>query len=61
MKVLEGRHRTLKSDFVRNANSGACSTGTLPDNLGSRLLRDPGPLSDAQLAWAAQTGYGPGR
>jgi formylglycine-generating enzyme required for sulfatase activity len=50
VKVLEGRHRTLMSDFVRDAKSGGCSTGTPPDNLGFRLVRDPGPLG-AMLRW----------
>jgi formylglycine-generating enzyme required for sulfatase activity len=44
VKVLEGRHRTRMSDFVRDAKSGGCSTGIPPDNLGFRLVRDPGPL-----------------
>lgn len=50
VKVLEGRHRTLMSDFVRDAKSGGCSTGTPPDNLGFRLVRDHGPLA-AVLSW----------
>lgn len=50
VKVLEGRHRTLMSDFVRDAKSGGCSTGTPPDNLGFRLVRDPGPVA-AMLRW----------
>jgi len=50
VKVLEGRHRTLMSDFVRDAKSGGCSTGTPPDNLGFRLVRDPGLLG-AALRW----------
>ncbi len=50
VKVLEGRHRTLMSDFVRDAKSGGCSTGIPPDNLGFRLVREPTPL-EAALRW----------
>lgn len=50
VKELEGRHRTLMSDFVRDAQSGGCSTGTPPDNLGFRLVRVPSPL-EAMLRW----------
>jgi len=45
-RYLEGRHRTLLSEFVRDAVAGGCSTGTPPDNLGFRLVRDP--------TWAAR-------
>lgn len=41
---LMGRHRTIMTNFVRDAASGGCSTGLPPDNLGFRLVRDPGPL-----------------
>lgn len=50
VKELEGKHRTRMSDFVRDAQSGGCSTGTPPDNLGFRLVRDPTPL-EAMLRW----------
>lgn len=50
VKEMEGRHRTRMSDFVRDAQSGGCSTGTPPDNLGFRLVRDPTPL-EAMLRW----------
>ena len=50
VKVLEGRHRTRLSDFVRDARAGGCSTGVPPDNLGFRLVRDPG-LLEAALRW----------
>lgn len=50
VKVLEGRHRTLLSDFVRDAKAGGCSTGVPPDNLGFRLVRDRGPIG-ALLGW----------
>ena len=38
--VVEGRHRTYMSNFIRDAKSGGCSVGTPPDNLGFRLVRD---------------------
>lgn len=41
---LMGRHRTIMTNFVRDAASGGCSTGLPPDNLGFRLVRDPGPI-----------------
>ena len=41
VRYLEGRHRTAVSGFIRDALSGGCSSGTPPDNLGFRLVRDP--------------------
>lgn len=38
--VVEGRHRTYMTDFVRDAKSGGCAVGTPPDNLGFRLVRE---------------------
>jgi formylglycine-generating enzyme required for sulfatase activity len=40
VRVVEGRHRTYMSDFVRDARSGGCSAGVSPSNLGFRLVRD---------------------
>jgi len=40
--VLEGRHRAIMSDFVRDGRSGGCAVGAPPDNLGFRLVREPG-------------------
>jgi formylglycine-generating enzyme required for sulfatase activity len=42
VRVVEGRHRTYLSDFIRNARGGACSAGAPPANLGVRLVRDRG-------------------
>ncbi|QQR36210.1 SUMF1/EgtB/PvdO family nonheme iron enzyme [Devosia oryziradicis] len=39
---LEGRHLTPMSVFVRDARGGGCSVGAPPDNLGFRLVREPG-------------------
>lgn len=39
---LEGRHLTPMSVFVRDARGGGCSVGAPPDNLGFRLIREPG-------------------
>jgi formylglycine-generating enzyme required for sulfatase activity len=39
VRVVEGRHRTYMTDFVRDAKSGGCAVGTPPDNLGFRLVR----------------------
>lgn len=41
VRYLEGRHRTPMSSFVRDALAGGCATGTPPDNLGFRLVREP--------------------
>lgn len=41
VRCLEGRHRTAVSGFIRDALAGGCSSGTPPDNLGFRLVRDP--------------------
>ncbi|WP_421761712.1 SUMF1/EgtB/PvdO family nonheme iron enzyme [Devosia sp.] len=40
VRYLEGRHRTAVSGFIRDALAGGCSSGTPPDNLGFRLVRD---------------------
>jgi formylglycine-generating enzyme required for sulfatase activity len=40
VRLLEGRHRTPMSAFIRDARSGGCSTGAPPDNLGFRLVRE---------------------
>lgn len=40
VRVVEGRHRTYVTDFVRDARAGGCAVGTPPANLGFRLVRD---------------------
>jgi len=42
VRVVEGRHRSYMSDFIRDARSGGCAVGTPPGNLGFRLVRDDG-------------------
>ena len=42
IRVVEGRHRTYMSDFIRDARAGGCAIGTPPRNLGFRLVRDDG-------------------
>jgi formylglycine-generating enzyme required for sulfatase activity len=44
VRVVEGRHRTYMSDFVRDARAGGCAGGLPPSNLGFRLVRDNGTL-----------------
>lgn len=54
VRYVEGRHRAQISTFVRDARAGGCSTGTPPDNLGFRLVRErswPTRLLDAFRAW----------
>lgn len=45
VRMLEGRHRTPMSNFIRDATGGGCSAGIPPDNLGFRLVREPGLFS----------------
>ena len=45
VRVVEGRHRTYMTDFIRDARAGGCSVGTPPSNLGFRLVRDDDPSS----------------
>src|SRR5262249_36339292 len=40
VRVVEGRHRTYMTDFIRDARAGGCTAGTPPSNLGFRLVRD---------------------
>jgi hypothetical protein len=40
VRVVEGRHRTYLSDFIRDARAGGCQVGTPPTNLGFRLVLD---------------------
>lgn len=43
VRVVEGRHRTYVSDFIRDARAGGCAVGVPPSNLGFRLVRDAAP------------------
>jgi formylglycine-generating enzyme required for sulfatase activity len=40
VRVVEGRHRTYMTNFIRNARAGGCAGGTPPSNLGFRLVHD---------------------
>lgn len=40
IRVVEGRHRSYMTDFIRDPRSGGCAVGTPPSNLGFRLVRD---------------------
>lgn len=42
VRVVEGRHRTYVTDFIRDARGGGCAFGAPPSNLGFRLVRDDG-------------------
>lgn len=42
VRLLEGRHRTPMSYFIRDGRTGGCSVGAPPDNLGFRLVREAG-------------------
>ena len=39
VRVVEGRHRTYMSDFIRDPRTGGCAVGKPPLNLGFRLVR----------------------
>ena len=43
VRVVEGRHRTYMTDFIRDPRFGGCAVGKPPNNLGFRLLRESGP------------------
>jgi formylglycine-generating enzyme required for sulfatase activity len=40
VRVVEGRHRTYLTDFIRDARAGGCTAGLPPSNLGFRLVMD---------------------
>ena len=40
VRVVEGRHRTYVTDFIRDARAGGCAAGVPPTHLGFRLVRD---------------------
>ncbi len=40
VRVVEGRHRTYLTDFIRDARAGGCTAGLPPSNLGFRLVLD---------------------
>jgi formylglycine-generating enzyme required for sulfatase activity len=42
IRVVEGRHRTYMSDFIRDPRTGGCSAGKPPSHLGFRLVREAG-------------------
>jgi formylglycine-generating enzyme required for sulfatase activity len=44
VRVVEGRHRTYMTDFIRDPRTGGCAVGKPPSNLGFRLVRES-PLS----------------
>ena len=44
VRVVEGRHRTYVTDFIRDARAGGCAAGVPPSNLGFRLVREPNDL-----------------
>ena len=50
VRLLEGRHRTPMSSFIRDARTGGCSTGQPPDALGFRLVREPS-IAERVFAW----------
>lgn len=40
VRVVEGRHRSYMTFFIKDAKSGGCAVGTPPDHLGFRLVLD---------------------
>ncbi|MFD0915419.1 SUMF1/EgtB/PvdO family nonheme iron enzyme [Pseudahrensia aquimaris] len=44
VRVVEGRHRSYMTFFIKDAKSGGCAVGTPPDYLGFRLVKDNPPL-----------------
>jgi formylglycine-generating enzyme required for sulfatase activity len=43
VRVVEGRHRTYMTDFIRDPRTGGCAVGAPPSNLGFRLVREDAP------------------
>jgi len=52
VRVVEGRHRTYMTDFIRDPRTGGCAVGKPPSNLGFRLVREGPFLGDAILSTA---------
>ena len=40
VRTIEGKHRTYMTSFLRQGKDGGCSTGSPPDHLGFRLVRE---------------------
>ncbi len=61
VRVVEGRHRTYMTDFIRDPRVGGCAIGKPPANLGFRLVRDDSPWRGLRLLLArAQRLFGVG-
>ncbi len=61
VRVVEGRHRTYMTDFIRDPRVGGCAIGRPPTNLGFRLVRDDNPWRGLRLLLArAQRLFGVG-
>jgi hypothetical protein len=52
VRVVEGRHRTYISDFIRDARAGGCAIGTPPTSLGFRLVREDDDSSQGERLFA---------
>jgi formylglycine-generating enzyme required for sulfatase activity len=57
VRVVEGRHRSYMTDFIRDPRTGGCAVGKPPSNLGFRLVLETGsPPGEPRLAnWVAGT------
>jgi formylglycine-generating enzyme required for sulfatase activity len=51
VRVIEGRHRTYMSTFIRDGRSGGCAAGRPPDNLGFRLVRERSSFMSMLQGW----------
>lgn len=56
VRTVQGAHRAYVSNFIRDARGGGCSSGTPPDNLGFRLVRDEGSWLSRTIAQALRFG-----
>jgi hypothetical protein len=43
VRVVEGRHRTYMTDFIRDPRAGGNAVSVPANNLGFRLVRESGP------------------
>ena len=59
VRILEGAHRSQMTHFIRDAAGGGCSSGTPPDNLGFRLVRERNWIDGLHWTFSAvQRGLG---
>lgn len=59
VRVVQGRHRTYMTDFIRDPRTGGCAAGVPPAHLGFRLVAETGSadlLAGLGTAWRTLVG-----